>query len=222
MTRQVGKKKALFVFQKMKAELIHNMVVAEGSQLTAIQTKTIIEDKVTPNGAKVEDIEQAMRLSRAFDEVANQIKNDTFNVGKGNFIKINSIVAINEALSVGDFRNAQVYIMGSNYVPPDCSELDKAFTKMMRHFNRKTNIEEKASDLFLDSARNQYFFEGNKRTAQIIMNGYLITNGFSPRSIAKENIMEYNEKMAYFYETNDKAAMYDFLAEVASPKRYSI
>lgn len=220
--QKTDKEKSLFIFQKMKAELIHNMVVAEGSALTAIQTKTLIEDKVTPSGANIDDVEQAMRLSRAFDEISKQIENDNFEITKDNFIKINSIVAVNEALKVGDFRDSQVYISNCEYTPPKSSELDNKFSSMIESFNRKTQVEVKASDLFLDSARNQYFFDGNKRTAQLMMNGYLISQGKSPRSIPKETIEEYNEKMTRFYETNDKTEMYDFLEKKATSPRYSI
>ncbi|MGY0400155.1 MAG: Fic family protein [Ostreibacterium sp.] len=207
----IGKKEALFIARKMKPELIHNMAVAEGTSLTFIDTKTLLVDRITPQSKSIEDVEQILHLGRAWDEMLFQVKADTFEVTKDNFIKINEIVARDEALEVGAFRHAQVYI--GDYTPPPSSGLNNCFNEMLYHFNGKSNVEEKASDLFLDSARNQYFFDGNKRTAQIIMNGFLIINGHNPRSIQKDDLSSYNIKMAKFYQTNNKEEMYDFLGK---------
>lgn len=205
----IGKKKALFIAKKMKSELVHNMAIAEGTSLTFIDTKTIIDDKIAPGGKNIDDIDQVIRLGKGWDAIINQVLDETFNLSKENFIKINAIVARNEALEIGGFRKGQVYI--GDYTPPYHKELDKCFKKMIASIRGQNDISRKASDLFLDSARNQYFYDGNKRTAQLIMNGLLISKGFAPRSIQRENLPEYNERMAKFYHSNDKKEMYDFL-----------
>ncbi|MBS9781010.1 MAG: Fic family protein [Gammaproteobacteria bacterium] len=214
----IGKKDALHIAQKLKVEIIHNMAVAEGSQLSFAETKTLIENGITSNSCSTFDVEQALRLNRAFDEIIHQIQHNTFVLNKDNFIKINQLIAENEALNVGSFRYSQVSV--GDYMPPRCEELDTLFIKMIDDFNHKSDSEEKASDLFLDSARNQYFFDGNKRTAQMMMNGFLISNGYCPRTIQRENINEYNQKMYAFYPTNDKKAMYEFLEKIASKAVY--
>lgn len=216
----IGKKEALFVARKMKSELVHNMAVAEGTSLTLIETKTLLEDRVTPASKSVDDVEQVLRLGKAWDEMMAQVSENRFIVDKANFIHFNALIARDEALRVGDFRNAQVYI--GDYTPPSAEQLDACFKAMMENFENKTEIEEKASDLFLDSARNQYFFDGNKRTAQVMMNGFLVLNGHNPRSIQSDDLAQYNEKMATFYLTNEKSAMYAFLNETASAERYRI
>lgn len=216
----IGKKEALFVARKMKSELVHNMAVAEGTSLTLIDTKTLLEDRVTPPSKSVDDVEQVLRLGKAWDEMITHVAEKRFVVDKAHFIHFNATIARDEALRVGDFRDAQVYI--GDYTPPPAEQLDNCFTLMMKNFRDKDDIEIKASDLFLDSARNQYFFDGNKRTAQIMMNGFLMLNGHNPRSIQSDDLAEYNEKMAAFYQSNDKSAMYQFLSDTASAARYRV
>lgn len=216
----IGKKEALFVARKMKSELVHNMAVAEGTSLTLIDTKTLLEDRVTPPSKSVDDVEQVLRLGKAWDEMIAQVAESRFVVDKANFIHFNAIIARDEALRVGAFRDAQVYI--GDYTPPSAEQLNDCFFMMMKNFNEKSELEAKASDLFLDSARNQYFFDGNKRTAQVMMNGFLILNGHNPRSIQSHDLAEYNEKMAAFYQSNDKTVMYQFLTETASAARYRV
>lgn len=214
----IGKAEALFVARKMKSEFVYNMAVAEGNALTATAVKTLLEDRVTPVNQPIDDIEQVLRLGKAWNEMISQISDNRFKVDKANFIHFNTLIARDEALQVGSFRGSQVYI--GDYTPPLSEQLDACFLSMLNSFDEKSDIEEKASDLFLDSARNQYFFDGNKRTAQTMMNGFLITYGHNPRSIQCHNLDEYDEKMAVFYQSNEKSAMYAFLAEVASVARY--
>ncbi|MFV0432147.1 MAG: Fic family protein [Alphaproteobacteria bacterium] len=216
----IGTEKALFVAKKMKAELVHNMAIAEGTSLTFIETKTLIDDKVSIAGKNTDDIEQVLRLAHGWDEIILQVQRAIFNLSKENFIRINSLIAIKEALKVGDFRHAQVYI--GDYTPPMAQQLEQCFEQMENELSKQEDIFKKASDIFLIAARNQYFYDGNKRTAQLMMNGFLMSHGYAPRSIQQKYLPEYNEKMMEFYHTNNKEDMYAFFAKIANSKRYTI
>ncbi len=171
------------------------MAYAEGTKLSRIETKVLIIDKITPSGHNTDDIERSLRLSRGWDEIIKQAKGNNFNLSKDNFIKINSIIALNEALEVGEFREFQVGV--GDYLPPKTTLLDGLFTNMVKNINSKTSHFEKAYDLHLISSRNQYFYGGNKRTSQLIMNGYLISNGLPPITVKPENIKEYNDELLF-------------------------
>ena len=45
------------------------------------------------------------------------------------------------------------------------------------------------------------------------MNGLLMSNGYSPVSIAAKKQLEYNEKMVRFYDTGKTEEMEQFLAD---------
>ena len=51
--------------------------------------------------------------------------------------------------------------------------------------------------------KNQYFGDGNKRTAQLIMCGLLILKGYAPFSINFKDI-EYSEALVNFYDDENK------------------
>lgn len=61
----------------------------------------------------------------------------------------------------------------------------------------------KAFCCFLLNARNQYFYDGNKRTARLMMNGFLLKNGYPMLNIKAKNKLEFNKMMIEYYDNND-------------------
>ncbi|MCT4533781.1 Fic family protein, partial [Halodesulfovibrio sp.] len=206
-----GTERALFATRKMLSELVYNMTTAEGNPLSAVEVETIVHG-TSVGGVKISDVEQTRRIQKGWEEVTSQVQAGTFQVNKDNFVHINSIVATDEA-PVGGFRTGSVRVGNIPYAPPSHEYLDKNFEKMLWDFNQKKDTEEKSYDLFLDSARNQFFWDGNKRTAQFMMNGYRLKEGLPVISFDPSVQKEYFGKMARFYINNDKKEMYDFLGK---------
>ena len=199
-------KKALFGSTRMHSELVYNMTKLEGNPYTYSEVKTLL-DGITVGGRKLSDQEQVLRVSHAWEELRSQIAQNTFTLTKENFIHFNQIVAENEALMVGSFRTGQVY--------------DDIFTQMLNDFHQlDLNTHDKAFWLFLQCARHQFFYDGNKRTAQLMMNGFLLTNGLAVVSIPARLKRSYDRKMTRFYDTNKMEPMMNFLRKLAASGRY--
>ncbi|EJS83745.1 filamentation induced by cAMP protein Fic, partial [Pasteurella multocida subsp. multocida str. Anand1_buffalo] len=111
MEVKMTKEELLFTTKRMHSELVYNMTKLEGNPFTYPEVKTLL-DGITVGGRRLTDQEQVLRVSRAWEELRNQVAHNMFTVTKANFIHFNTIVAEGEALSVGDFRNGQVYIAG--------------------------------------------------------------------------------------------------------------
>ncbi len=214
-------KKALFGSTRMHSELVYNMTKLEGNPYTYSEVKTLL-DGITVGGRKLSDQEQVLRVSHAWEELRSQISRNTFTLTKENFIHFNQIVAENEALMVGSFRTGQVYIAGvEKYTPPKAEYLDDIFTQMLNDFHQlDLNTRDKAFWLFLQCARHQFFYDGNKRTAQLMMNGFLLTNGLAVVSIPARLKRSYDRKMTRFYDTNKMEPMMNFLRKLAASGRY--
>ncbi|MDY5848272.1 Fic family protein [Actinobacillus porcinus] len=219
MTKE--QKQALFASTRMHSELVYNMTKLEGNPYTYSEVKTLL-DGITVGGRKLSDQEQVLRVSRAWEELRSQISQNTFTLTKANFIHFNKIIAENEALMVGSFRLGQVYIAGvEKYVPPKAEELDRTFEQMMAEFQRlDLDLHGKAFWLFLQCARYQFFYDGNKRTAQLMMNGFLLSHGLPVVSIPARLKRSYDSKMTRFYDTNKMEPMMKFLRKLAETKRY--
>ena len=89
----------------------------------------------------------------------------------------------------------------------------KVYFEGKKNYHQTDSIADKAFGLFLDAARAQFFYDGNKRTGQFMMSGVLMSHEFAPVVIFADTQHEYNQRMLAFYETGNKLDMMDFLRE---------
>jgi Fic family protein len=52
-------------------------------------------------------------------------------------------------------------------------------------------------------ARIQFFYDGNKRTGRLMMNGVLLTNGLPVINLPASKQLEFNQLMLDFYPSNN-------------------
>lgn len=211
--KPVGLKKALFIAQKMRPDFVFQMAQLENNPFTFPEIQTTLSG-ITVGGHKISDQNQVLNIATGWQEIIRQVANQQFILDKENFIHLNTIVAKDEALEVGGFRSGQVGISGTNYRPPQAgAPLQAAFEAMLENYHQTDSIADKAFGLFLDAARAQFFYDGNKRTGQLMMSGVLMSHEFAPVVIFADTQHEYNQRMLAFYETGNKLDMMDFLRE---------
>jgi prophage maintenance system killer protein len=66
---------------------------------------------------------------------------------------------------------------------------------------------------FLFGALQQFYFDGNKRTARFMMNGVLLSHGCDAISVPAKRAQEFNENMVRFYLGKDATEMMRFLID---------
>jgi len=208
-----GRDFSLFVAEKIHASLVYNMAALEGNPFTFPEVKTLLEG-VTVGGHKVSEQEQVLRISDGWKRLLSLVKTNQFELTKDVAVDLNERVAKNEALEVGGFRTGNVGIEGTDYKPPSPAVLDDVFAKLVSQ-TTNDNLPDSAYRFFLKSAAAQFFWDGNKRTGQLMMNGMLLKEGYLPVSIPSKRRLEYNEKMIRFYDTGKMKEMSSFLSECA-------
>ena len=209
------KKKALMVASRMLPEYVFDTAQLENNPITFPEVKTLM-DGITIGGHKVSDVEQILNIKNAWTNLLDVIKSDNFFVSKILFNKINELVAKDEALYAGKFRNGSVGIAGTEkYKSPDFNNLDNIFDSEIDAILSNLNPIEKAIRLFLWGSLNQFYWDGNKRTARIIANGILINEGIGIFNIKAKDILEFNTLMIDFYDTQTADNIIKFLNEKA-------
>ncbi|WP_419642185.1 Fic family protein, partial [Thiolapillus sp.] len=138
------------------------MAKLEGNPFTYPEIKTLL-DGVTVGGHKLSDQEQVLRISNGWKKLIQLIKNEEFKLNKETAINLNVCIAEGEALAVGDFRDGNVLIGGTSYIPPKAEKLYALFQELIDRTNLKKSPDN-AYEFFLQSAANQFFWDGNKRT----------------------------------------------------------
>ncbi len=207
-----NKEKALFIAEKMRVDFVYNTVALEGNPYTYPEVKTLIEG-ITVGGHKVSDTEQVLNLNHALSYLVNLVKTNTFILNKETACSIQGIVANRETLTWGKFRDGQVFIGGTEYTPPKAEELDSMFIHGINYINDIDTQILKAWILFLWGSINQFFYDGNKRTARLLANGILLTQGLPPLTILAKDQLKYNQIMTNFYNNQDAAQAIEWLYE---------
>jgi Fic family protein len=206
------KKKALFIAQKVFAELVFDVQRLEGMPFTMPEVQTYLQG-VTVGGHKVSDVEKLKQQKLGWELLIEMVKEDTFLLTKETACAIQKVIGYGEALDPGAFRTGQVGIAGTEYKPPRADKLDELFKRVISDILKLKEIREQAYRLHLDFARSQFFWDGNKRTGLLMLNGHLMSNGYSPLSIPAKRLTEYNAGMIRFYESGEYDEMMTFLKE---------
>lgn len=61
-------------------------------------------------------------------------------------------------------------------------------------------------------SRSQFFYDANKRTASLMMNGVLMSNGYLPIVVLNKQSKRFHTELKAFYETGNADGMFAFFA----------
>lgn len=214
-----------FHFHKMLPEFVWDAGVLEGNPFTFPEVQTLLEG-ITIGGRKISDQEQILNLAESSRRLLAMVKAGQFALSKPVFTELNGMVARNEALEWGMFRGegqekhyTPVVVLGEHgrYTPlptlPDAPELNRVFCEGTAALAEECPPFERGAAFFLFGALQQFFFDGNKRTARFMMNGIFMSHGIDAISVPAARAQEFNEKMARFYLSKEATEMMVFLAE---------
>lgn len=213
-----------FRYYKLLPEFVWDAGVLEGNPFTFPEVKTLL-DGITVGGRKLSDQEQILNLAESSKQLYTLVKKEAFRLDKTTFTSLHSLLAKNEALEWGHFRGEG---RETNYTPevalgekgrytpvptrPGAPELNRIFDHSIQALTSQVSYPmEKGLAFFLFGALQQFFFDGNKRTSRMMMNGILMSAGYDALSIPAAKAQEFNEKMIRFYLSKDGTEMMDFL-----------
>lgn len=193
------KKRALFLAEKMRVDYIFHTVALEGNPMTLPEVKTLI-DGITVGGRKVSDAEQVLNLNESLSYLLQKVRNNHFQLDKQTACSIQNLVARNEALTWGEFRDNYVSISGTDYKPPKHELLDGLFEQGRIELLKEEDVVLRAFLTFLWGSIHQFFYDGNKRTSRLLASGILLNHGLPPFMIHSKDQLIYNQTMKEFYD----------------------
>ena len=206
-----NRERALFRARKALAGIVHDTVALEGNPMTFPEVQTLI-DGTTVGGHRVEDAEQVLNQAASWERLLRLASEGRFEPDAETACALNALVARNEALEWGRFRTGDVSIAGTDRRPPPADGLAERFDAAMNDIGRIPCPFSGAMCAYLAVARDQFFWDGNKRTGRLLMNGMLLSEGFDAICVPAKRQLEFNRKMIGFYDTADAGPMMRFLA----------
>ena len=185
---------------------IYKQAKLEGVATTYSDTETII------NNGKVKDmtatdISKIVNLKHAWEFILDEGV-ITCPTNYAILCQINKIVEEGFSYTAGKIRSVPVSIGGSNYLPPLPYEpqTEEDLSKLLS----KDNSYEVAIELVLYVMKKQLYLDGNKRTAVIFANHYLISRGMGLIVIPAELVDEFKKCLIDYYEDKNEEVK-DFL-----------
>lgn len=199
------KEQNIFLAKKVLVSYIYNSARLEGINTTYPDTKTILEGVNVPS-LKLDEINCILNLRDAWNFTLSNIDSD---VTLDFICKVNSLVSRNESLEWGVLRTGKIGINGVDYIP-DIPEKEDVIINI-ETILKEENITKRSLNLMLYLMRSQLFWDGNKRTAMIVANKLLISNGCGIISVKEDDINEFNKLLTEYYNTGNKDKIISFL-----------
>ncbi|MEA2110919.1 MAG: Fic family protein [Campylobacterota bacterium] len=200
----------IMMAKKDKIDFVYNTSALEGNAMTYPEVQTLLEG-ITVGGHKLTDEQQILNQNRSVELLFTMLEASTFDLNKETLCKLHVKVAQEEALSWGVFRDGNVNIGGTDYLPPKFQDLDALFKNGIKALKLIHDPILKALSYFLFGARTQFFFDGNKRVSRLIMNGILLHAGLPILNIKAKDRLEFNSKMISFYDTENYVEILTYL-----------
>ena len=198
-----------FANNNMKTN-IHYLAMLEGIKLSFQQTSNIVDNGIV-NGILAKDVQQILNLKFAWEFILDK----TILTAKSDYnILLYIVKKINEGFfdEYGRVRGVPTRIVGSNYIPPIPNEekIKKDIDNILHLDLEPIDI---AIELFLYVMKGYFFIDGNKRTAFIYVNHYLIVNGTGLIVVPYSSFTEFKKLMYDYYEDKDINSIKNFIKD---------
>lgn len=187
---------------------IYKQAVLEGIATTFVDTENLLEGGIV-NNLNANDVTKIINLKHAWEFILNPnviVYNTNFEL----LCEINKLVEEGFYYQAGRVRNVPVRINGTDYEPPLPieGEIKRELDDIV---NKNTDIVSKAIELLLYVMKKQIFIDGNKRTAVIFANHYLIKNGKGILTIPDKDSNKFKDLLINYYEGKNKTEIKEFL-----------
>lgn len=215
--------RAVWRYQRSLPEFVWDAAALEGNPFTYPEVQTLMEG-ITVGGHKISDERQVLNLAEAAKELVAVVKAGEFRLDKETSDRFHLLIARDEALEAGHFRGEGKLTLTpgvslgehGRYLPPPTEPGGDNLRRL--HAEGVEALQENVSDpfeqalaYFLFAALQQFYFDGNKRTARNMMNGHLMSHGIDAISVPARRRLEFNSSMVDFFRTKDGTAMFAFL-----------
>jgi Fic family protein len=194
--------------KQFSIEMTYNSNAIEGNRLTLKETYLVISEGITIKGKSLKDHLEAKDHYEALDYLYSLIEKDQKHEISEVLIRNLQKMVVKETdpAVAGIYRVGDVFITGSDHHPPKAYDVPRLMSDMidwMRKNRNKIHPVEFAAIVHHKIVNIHPFFEGNGRTARLLMNLILMQNGYPLTIILK------NDRKKY-YQTLEKADKGDY------------
>ncbi len=188
-------------------ELIYTNALFEGVKLSFDQLVSIVLGSDL-YGVSDEDMAVIRRLQGAVELLIRNVKPYTLTVSH----EINARITKGEAIEAGKLRTGKLKLAGTTYLPPipDAAEVENQVNRLIAG---NQSVTERAIRLMLYLLKAQLYWAGNRRTAVLTANYFLIEHGAGLIVIQPEQLRTFNQRLLAYYEEDDMVSLLTWVYE---------
>lgn len=178
-------------------EWTYNSNAIEGNTLTLSETKVVLEG-ITIGGKSVVEHLEAINHRDAILFLESIVDRQE-EISEWNIRNLHQIILKDiDNLNAGKYRMENVLISGAKHIPPDYLMVPVQMQKLVYEDNREWihyHPVVRAALLHGEFVKIHPFIDGNGRTARLLLNLVLMSNGYPPIVIKKESRLAYYEAL---------------------------
>jgi Fic family protein len=155
----------------------------EGNTLTLAETKVLLEDGLTANGKPLREYVEATGHALAYDAMLQAARTQPLVFTEEIILHLHKLFYSGiDPDKAGVYRTYQVFITGTEYVPPGAEEVPGLMRRLVQQLNEKRVF---MHPVMLAAYAHRKlvdihpFVDGNGRTARLLMNLILVNAGYA-------------------------------------------
>jgi hypothetical protein len=221
--RQTSTARSRFRFERSMPDLVWNAAALEGNTFTLPEVRTLL-DGVTIGGKRIEEAEQVLALVDGYGRLDDLVGRGAFTLTKETSDDLHGRVARHEAIESGAFRGEGVtggggavqLANGGSVEGVPQEQLQERLEGMLDYLDTLRDPRERALGYFAAATRSQFYFDGNKRTARLMMSGVLMAAGYEVVNVPFARKYEFNQALDVLFTDDDATPLMAFIADCAT------
>ena len=206
--------------EQLQIEMTYNSNAIEGNTLTLKETFLVMQEGLTIKGKSLKDhlevTDQTRALEFLYKIVSRRSKIKFSEVVIRQFHSL--VVQSTESDISGKYREGIVQISGSSHRPPEANEVADLMNKLvlwLKKEGKKLHVVERAAIIHHKLVSIHPFWDGNGRTARLIMNLILMQAGFPIAVILKVDRKRYYRVLSQA-DKGDLKPICEFVAQAVN------
>ncbi|MBM7558136.1 Fic family protein [Halanaerobacter jeridensis] len=196
--RPLDKRTVKNIREKLYLDLTYNSNAIEGNTLTLNETKAVLKDGITISGKSMREHLEVVNHQEAIKYLEEIIGNNT-KISERVIKQIHYLILKTiDTDNAGVYRNRNVTIQGTDYIPPEHYIVPQKMTDFIDWYQEESdelNSIERAAKLHNELVKIHPFIDGNGRTARLLLNLELMSKGYPIVIIEKEDRPEYYDSV---------------------------
>jgi len=182
--------------ERFQVEMTYNSNGIEGNTLTLNETYWVFQEGMTVKGKSLKEHLEVKDHKRALEKLYRLVESPTDIDFNEHLVKDlhKAVIELSEEAEDYDYRVTEVFISGSDHKPLSSSEISDAMKELMKWVNEESHQYHPIEFTSLFHHRFVQihpFIDGNGRTARLLMNIFLMREGYPLVIILKNDRQKY-------------------------------